>query len=310
MKTKILLLVFLLVLIGYQFFNNQYVVGVADMSYVDIKIQDRNTEFIFGEMSFDLYKDNKLIARRCSNPLVLGYGQYQVKVLDQLYKFDVIKDRQTVLVKTDPNPFASTFNLTGFGYEYTSVVLDMPTVLQKPELPNGCEIVAFTGLLKQAGFDVNKLDVAAYLPKEDFTYTNNKKYGGHPEKVYIGDPSLITGWYCFDGPIKTAAAGYFHDNTIDKKLVNTNSIESAVDVGKAVAVWTTLELGPVNYSGGWYLEDGSYYEAITNIHCVIVYGYDQNDYYVMDPLKGKIKREKDQLNKSVESLGNRILKIK
>jgi hypothetical protein len=52
--------------------------------------------------------------------------------------------------------------------EDSSVYIEMENILQNPELPTGCEIVALTSLLRFYGFDADKIDMAKnYLPISD-----------------------------------------------------------------------------------------------------------------------------------------------
>ena len=59
--------------------------------------------------------------------------------------------------------------------------IDVPTILQYPELPNGCEITSLTAVLNYFGIDVHKTEMADdYLPQKPFGYENGGKTGPDP----------------------------------------------------------------------------------------------------------------------------------
>lgn len=58
-------------------------------------------------------------------------------------------------------------------------------------------------------FPQTKMEMANnYLPKESFTYQNNKRYGPNPYKAYAGDPRLETGFFSYAPPIVAAAENF------------------------------------------------------------------------------------------------------
>ena len=46
------------------------------------------------------------------------------------------------------------------------ILLDVPTILQKPELPRGCEVTSLAMMLNYAGIEVNKMELAEKINKE------------------------------------------------------------------------------------------------------------------------------------------------
>ena len=92
------------------------------------------------------------------------------------------------------------------------ILLDVPQILQNPELPNGCEITSLCEVLRYLGFDADKCQLADhYLPRSE------RWYGADPDRVYMGNPHLDdgspeTGYYCFAGPIAAAARRYLADH--------------------------------------------------------------------------------------------------
>lgn len=62
--------------------------------------------------------------------------------------------------------------------------IEMEVILQKPELPTGCESVALTMVLKQKGYPIEKTTIA-----EEYLIYNRDNYASG----YVGDPSTYGG---------------------------------------------------------------------------------------------------------------------
>ena len=188
-------------------------------------------------------------------------------------------------------------------------------VMQKPELPNGCEIVSLTAVLNYYGYNVSKTTMADdYLPKQAFSWKNGKRYGPDPYKAYAGNPrSASSGWYSFAPPIVKAAENYMatQTNKMKAKDISGSSekeILSYLNKGVPVVIWVTLDLSKPSTNGHWYLSDsGKYYKAYTNLHAVVLKGYKDGIVSVMNPLKGQVTYKQDEFFKSYEELGKHAL---
>lgn len=194
--------------------------------------------------------------------------------------------------------------------------VDVPLILQKPELPNGCEITAVTSVLNYYGYDVDKITLSDnFLPKLPFYRSGGKLYGADPEKAFSGDPRDAGGWFVYAPPTVKAAQDYVDSVGGKHKVLDVTGSTSAqimdyVLAGKPVAIWATRDLSLANFGYGWYL-DGTetYFEAATNLHCMVIYGFIDNQLYVMDPLEGNMIYDQAQFFASYESLGSRAIVI-
>ena len=188
-------------------------------------------------------------------------------------------------------------------------------VMQKPELPNGCEIVSLTAVLNYYGYAVSKTTMADnYLPKQAFSWKNGKRYGPDPYKAYAGNPrSATSGWYSFAPPIVKAANNYMATQTnkmqaIDISGSSQEEILNYLNNGVPVIVWVTLDLSKPTVNGHWYLSDtGKYYKAYTNLHAVVLKGYKDGIVSVMNPLKGQVTHDLNTFFKSYEELGKHAM---
>ncbi len=199
----------------------------------------------------------------------------------------------------------------------SKVYLDVPLIMQKPELPNGCEITSLTAVLNYYGYDTTKTAMAdTYLPKQAFSSKDGKLYGPDPNQLYAGDPrSQKGGFYSFAPPIVVAAENYFaaSSRTGSAQDISGSTREQLIEQlnkGVPVVVWTTLDMSKPNFNYGWYLTaTGEYYEALVNLHVVVLNGYEDGKVHVMNPLQGQVTYDADVFFRSYEEMGRHALVV-
>ena len=194
--------------------------------------------------------------------------------------------------------------------------LNMPLILQKPELPNGCEITAMTALLNFNGYAVDKVTLSnQFLNKSPFFKKNGKIYGANPDVAFSGDPADAGGWFVYAPPTVKAGQDYINSvggkhQAVDLTGITRDEIMAYVASGTPVGIWVTRDLSLAKFGYGWYLEaDDTYFTAATNLHCMVVHGFVGDKLYVMDPLEGSMIYDKEAFFKSFESLGNRAMTV-
>jgi len=192
------------------------------------------------------------------------------------------------------------------------------SLLQNPELPNGCEIVSLTAVLNYYGYAVSKTEMAdTYLPKQDFEWKNDKKIGPNPYITYAGNPrSNTNGWYSFAPPLVKATENYM--KTQENKMIAMDVSGSTIDElqnyiieGKPVVVWVTLDLSTPRLNSNWYIKDSGEYQAYTNLHVVVLHGFNEETgvVYAMNPLVGHVQYEMDKFFTSYEEMGKHALML-
>ncbi|MEG0261399.1 MAG: C39 family peptidase [Lysinibacillus sp.] len=195
--------------------------------------------------------------------------------------------------------------------------LDVPVVLQNPELPHGCEITSLTAVLNYYGIHVSKLEmVDTYLPKQAFRTVGGKKYGPNPAQAYAGDPrNLKDGTYVFAAPIVRAAEAVIEYEQQNLRVTNMSAkskeeILALVKEGVPVVVWVTLDLSPPKMKDGWIFEgETKEREMYRNLHAVVLTGHLTDKVVVMDPLKGYVTYSEEQFFKSYQELGAQAVAI-
>ena len=190
-------------------------------------------------------------------------------------------------------------------------------IYQKPELPNGCEITSLAMLLDWAGYPIDKVELSKnYLPKQKFSTVDSVRYGPDPNEAFAGDPASSNGWYCFEGPILEAANAYLADQNTTQQAAplsgtTREELENYMNAGIPLAVWVTLDYSaPRNpASFRWYLPDGSLYTPYSNLHCVVLAGWDGDHYLIANPINGWQTVSPDTFWNCFDAMGRRAVAV-
>jgi uncharacterized protein YvpB len=197
------------------------------------------------------------------------------------------------------------------------VYIPIETVMQHPELPNGCEITSLTAVLHYYGYTISKTDMSDhYLPKEPFSWKEGKRFGPNPYKAYSGDPRSKTGgWFSYAPPIQVAVEKYVDEiqgvhTAIDVTGSTREEIIHQLDQGVPVVIWVTLDLSKPKIKSHWYFHDTEeYFAAPTNLHAVVLHGYEGDMLHVMDPLQGQVTHPVDRFFESYKALGSHAMVV-
>lgn len=197
--------------------------------------------------------------------------------------------------------------------------LDVPVVMQNPELPHGCEITSLTAVLNYYGMNVSKLEMADnYLPKQEIRIVGNQRFGPNPNEAFAGNPrDKAHGMYVFAAPIVKAAEAAIADKQADLRVTDMRNasqedILQLVREGIPVVTWVTLDLSKPkkNADRGWiYKGATTSQDAFMNLHAVVLTGHLGDKVVVMDPLKGYVTYNVDQFFKSYHELGEQAVAV-
>ncbi len=173
-------------------------------------------------------------------------------------------------------------------------ILEAEHISQLPDYPNGCEAVSAVMLLKYAGYDVGKQEfIDSHLEKGEIKNRFGTRFGPDPEKMYAGDPaSEKGGWGCFSPVIVNALSSYLANRSHSAQNVSGATLgalcENFIDSNVPVAIWVTQDYSAVNEVYQWLSYDReNVYLYPKNQHCVMLIGYDSENYYVCNPLKNE-----------------------
>ncbi len=172
--------------------------------------------------------------------------------------------------------------------------IDVPYRSQD-DLPTGCELVSTSMLLNYYGFEIEPIDLidGGYVLSEGFKKDGDKIYGGDPNLVFIGDPRSKSGYGCYSGAIYDGLCRFLEDEFYDTYYLtgmNLNDIcLQYIDFGEPVVIWGSIGMEQLYYNAvsSWVIkETGESFSWLSNEHCMVLVGYDDNYYYIHDPLKG------------------------
>ncbi|MEL4025232.1 C39 family peptidase [Lysinibacillus endophyticus] len=195
--------------------------------------------------------------------------------------------------------------------------LDVPIVLQNPELPNGCEVTALAAILNYYGMKVDKMDLANnYLPKQPVTKKGDTMYGPDPNVAYAGDPSKKSGgYYVYASPIVEVANEVLFEQNSEFRAMNLSDaskkeILNYVQSGVPVLAWVTIDLKKPRTKGHWVIkETNEKHPIFMNLHAVVVTGYHNGKVTVMNPLSGQETIDEKVFFESFKSLGSHAIVI-
>lgn len=190
---------------------------------------------------------------------------------------------------------------------------EVKAVMQKPELPTGCEITALTTLLNYLGFDVDKLTMAdEFMP---ITFTGEVIM----DEAYVGDPRR-DGFGCNANVIVQAADKYFA--SVDSPCYGVDLTGTEFDdlmyqlaEGRPVLAWVTINLRESYPEKVWKAQNGKELVFDWYQHCVVLYGITMPDgkkegvVKVADPLAGNVEYPYSKFKKMYEVLGKQAVVI-
>ncbi len=205
---------------------------------------------------------------------------------------------------TEPLEMPDSYKTSG------ACLLEVETVMQKPELPTGCEVTALTAALNYCGFDIDKLELCDnFLPissDADLTF----------HEAYIGDPRADNGFGCYAPVIAVTAENYFDSIDADWAALDLTGTDFhelfyQLEKGRPVVIWASMGLKDVNLTLRWTTDDGdeAWFSALE--HCMVLKGYDEeNDIvYVCDPLKGDMEYSLSRFENVYEQMGKQAVII-
>lgn len=171
--------------------------------------------------------------------------------------------------------------------------LECPYINQREKYPTGCESVSAVMLLRFWGFDAEVEDfIDRCLPKApEPRWENDGWHGADPRHFYLGNPYTEDGWGCFAPAVKSGLEAYLDggpDYEIREVYGRTlkELCSDYVDAGIPVILFATMGMAEPRESRSWKIdgEDGICTWK-TPMHCLLLTGYDDNNYLFHDPLE-------------------------
>ena len=187
--------------------------------------------------------------------------------------------------------------------------------LSQDGIPTGCESVSTVMVLNYWGVDITpETFIDNYLPCQSFYRVDGALYGPDPEEAFAGNPYTTNSLGCYPKVILKALGNMkncrvpgmdslkFADIS-DMEL--TQIIDNYIVNNIPVLLWCTMGMNPVRDGMQYHLDDGSLYTWRAGEHCMVLCGYDKENYYLMDPLAGgeKVGYPKEIVEERYKEMG-------
>ncbi len=212
-----------------------------------------------------------------------SYGEETVVDVNVEWKFDGVvsnRDFDGITLKAKIPLGEKYANLK------TSVQNEATVILQKPELPEGCEVTSLAILLNSVGHTVSHTYLADnFLPqgevgKTSFYESNvgNPRHGGRA-------------YGCYAPVIVKTANNYLYEfdsfyRAYDLTGYDVKELYYQLSQGHSAVTWITMEFADTYVKSPWNIDGEKLYWKYP-LHCVVVTGYDMDkqEVYICDPLK-------------------------
>lgn len=193
---------------------------------------------------------------------------------------------------------------------HKSYNIDVDFINQNPELPTGCESVSLAMAFNALGYPTSKTELADnYMP-----------IGGSYVTTFFGDPHENDGTGIYPPGLIQTAQNYIDAKNIPLSPVdltdkNFKDFYKIIENGYPIVFWITSGLyDPYTYDGEDFHEiyNGRDYPWITNIHCIVMNGYDTENGTVTftDPLSGTRIYDEDRVEYVYNKIGLAMTLIK
>lgn len=172
-------------------------------------------------------------------------------------------------------------------------ILEVPYIDQSEKYPTGCESVSTVMLLQYLGYSLTVDDfIRDYLEKREFEVRQDRLYGSDPNQYFCGSPYDPDAFGCYAPVILRALDRIFaQDPKIRYRAVDETGtpiaqlIQTYIDEKQMpVIFWACINMREPVIGPSWQLlESGRLFTWISNEHCMLLVGYDEERYYFNDP---------------------------
>lgn len=170
--------------------------------------------------------------------------------------------------------------------------IKVPYIDQSVKYPTGCESVSAVMLLQYLGYEITVDEfIENNLLKQGFEEKDGQLYGPDPRKCFVGSPYDPDSYGCYAPVICEAlkqTAGEEYDIVNETGARIEDLISRYIDNDMPVIFWACINMREPIQGPCWKLyETGEEFTWISNEHCMLLVGYDNENYYFNDPYENK-----------------------
>ncbi|OIJ20997.1 hypothetical protein BKP45_07335 [Anaerobacillus alkalidiazotrophicus] len=193
-------------------------------------------------------------------------------------------------------------------------ILQVPLILQFPDLPRGAEVTSLAMLLGYAGEKVNKLELAEHIKKDPtpLSMVDDMIFYGNPNDGFVGSMYSLTepGYGVYHGPIKELAENYLPNQIVDMTGAKFEDILYPLHAGRPiwVIIHTQFKTLQDEEFQTWKTPSGEI-EVTYFQHAVLLTGYDGQNIYYNDPLSLEVNRpiSKSRFKEAWQQMGRQAI---
>ncbi|WP_336973999.1 C39 family peptidase [Bacillus thuringiensis] len=203
------------------------------------------------------------------------------------------------------------YKVVGQFFKPSIVVLSVPFIKQKPELPRGCEVTSLAMLLNYEGVQVSKMELAERIEKVAYE-TNGFK--GDMNKGFLGDMYSFQkpGLGVYVNPIYTLANQYLPGKIINLTGNPVKKLYEMIDKGSPVWVITNAHFKNLSEDQFRMYQTKNGPMSVTyQQHSVVITGYTRDSVYLNDPLAETKNRivDRKKFEESWVQMGSQAISI-
>ena len=179
-------------------------------------------------------------------------------------------------------------------------IIQVSYIDQSVKYPTGCESVSTVMLLQYLGYDISVDEfIADYLEMKAFEEREGQLFGADPNLYFCGSPYDKDSFGCYAPVICKALEKAIGDKYETRNETNTSVdelIRKYIDADMPVIFWACINMREPIVGPEWKLFDSEeVFTWISNEHCMLLVGYDEEGYYFNDPHenRGLIRYEKE-----------------
>jgi len=221
--------------------------------------------------------DNMLISE---NVISRYFDQYEYGAeADEEYEMIMPEDRY-VDESSDTGVFSGSSSVT----HSETVRLRVENILQKPDLPNGCEVVSLAIVLNYYGYDISPMELYdGFMPKSPYDT-------GDPWESFVGD-ATDRGVGCYSPCLTFTGNSYLSSvsSELSARDVSGESFEyykELVRSGVPVIIWGMKDMVPDTRVYYENTVNGNFVQWYKKSHCMVLIGFTEDTYIFCDPLRG------------------------
>lgn len=183
------------------------------------------------------------------------------------------------------------------------IKINAPYISQKETYPTGCESVSTVMLLNFLGYNITVDEfIEKYLDCRAFEIRSGQLFGPDPRQYFCGSPYNADDFGCYAPVICKALDKFFieasartwakKDGPVYKAVDETGTpvkelLERYIDKGTPAIFWACIDMkAPISGPEWTLLDSGETFTWISNEHCMLLVGYDEEGYYFNDPYEG------------------------